>query len=106
MDLDPSAASSLLGGWAVPDKMLGVALADRIGQLVAEGQVPPGTRLPSTRSMGSALSISRTTVGAAHETLRAQGTLDSSRRACDPSAATGDWSFSDCGPAWMGCRTG
>ncbi|TDT33969.1 PLP-dependent aminotransferase family protein [Naumannella halotolerans] len=44
-------------------------LADRIGILIADGRVAPGTRLPSERDLATALGLSRTTVTGAYRTL-------------------------------------
>ncbi|MEU6061723.1 PLP-dependent aminotransferase family protein [Streptomyces sp. NPDC047097] len=57
------------------------ALADGIRLLVLEGRVPVATRLPAERELALALSVSRTTVAAAYEALRAEGFLESRRGA-------------------------
>lgn len=48
-------------------------LADGIRRLVCDGRLLVGTRLPSERTLTSELGLSRTTVGAALEVLRAEG---------------------------------
>ena len=57
------------------------ALAERISMLVLDGRLPPGTRLPSERSLAQALGSSRTTVAAAYALLRDSGFLASRRGA-------------------------
>ena len=54
-------------------------LADGIRLLVLEGRVPVAARLPAERELAAALSLSRTTVATAFETLRAEGFLKSRR---------------------------
>jgi DNA-binding transcriptional MocR family regulator len=48
-------------------------LARRIGELVALGQLPPGTRLPAERDLAAALTVSRVTVASAYRLLREEG---------------------------------
>ncbi|MFI6701309.1 PLP-dependent aminotransferase family protein [Streptomyces sp. NPDC050509] len=57
------------------------ALADGIRLLVLEGRVAVAARLPAERELALALSVSRTTVAAAYEALRAEGFLESRRGA-------------------------
>jgi DNA-binding transcriptional MocR family regulator len=57
------------------------ALADGVRLLVLEGRVPVAARLPAERELAAALSVSRTTVAAAYEALRADGFLASRRGA-------------------------
>lgn len=57
------------------------ALADGIRLLVLEGRVPVAARLPAERELALALAVSRTTVAAAYEALRAEGFLESRRGA-------------------------
>jgi DNA-binding transcriptional MocR family regulator len=57
------------------------ALADGIRLLVLEGRVPVAARLPAERELATALTVSRTTVAAAYEVLRADGFLESRRGA-------------------------
>ncbi|MFG2698068.1 PLP-dependent aminotransferase family protein [Kitasatospora sp. NPDC048407] len=57
------------------------ALADRVSRLVADGRLPAGTRLPAERELAAELRLSRTTVAAAYEALRADGFLRSRRGA-------------------------
>jgi DNA-binding transcriptional MocR family regulator len=53
------------------------ALADTLTALVLDGRVAPETRLPSERELAVALQISRATVTAAYDALRAKGFLES-----------------------------
>lgn len=48
-------------------------IADGLRLLIADGQVPAGTRLPSERELTAALGVSRTTVTRAYATLRESG---------------------------------
>ncbi|MGW7418007.1 SCO1417 family MocR-like transcription factor [Streptomyces sp. NPDC054863] len=57
------------------------SLADGIRLLVLEGRVPVAARLPAERELAVALAVSRTTVAAAYEALRAEGFLESRRGA-------------------------
>lgn len=50
-------------------------LAARLRALVDEGALPPGTLLPPDRRLAKALSVGRTTVVAAYDTLRQEGRL-------------------------------
>ncbi|WP_326692149.1 PLP-dependent aminotransferase family protein [Streptomyces sp. NBC_01795] len=55
------------------------SLADGLRLLVLEGRIPVATRLPAERELAAALHVSRTTVAAAFEALRADGFLESRR---------------------------
>ena len=63
-----------------------VGLADRLRLLIADGRIPPGTRLPSERELTGALDVSRTTVTRAYAVLRDRGYV-SSRRGSGSEAA-------------------
>lgn len=54
-------------------------LADGLRHAVADGRVPPGTRLPSERELTGAVGLSRTTVTRAYAELREQGYLRTRR---------------------------
>ncbi|NJP68607.1 PLP-dependent aminotransferase family protein [Streptomyces spiramenti] len=56
-------------------------LADGLRYLVLEGRIPVAARLPAERELAAALAVSRTTVAAAFEALRADGFLESRRGA-------------------------
>ncbi len=57
------------------------ALAEGVRLLVLEGRVPVAARLPAERELAVALGVSRTTVAAAYEALRAEGYAKSRRGA-------------------------
>ena len=50
-------------------------LARRVRELVALGQLPPGTRLPAERDLAAALAVSRVTVASAYRLLREEGAV-------------------------------
>ncbi|MDB1090372.1 PLP-dependent aminotransferase family protein [Streptomyces sp. ACA25] len=66
------------------------ALADGVRLLVMEGRLPVAARLPAERELATALSVSRTTVSAAFEALRADGFLQSRR-------GSGSWTAAPAG---------
>ena len=63
-----------------------LGLADSLRLLIADGRIPPGTRLPSERELTGALDVSRTTVTRAYAVLKERGYL-SSRRGSGSEAA-------------------
>jgi DNA-binding transcriptional MocR family regulator len=69
----------LLEGWAAGDGALHTRLTGRLRALVRSGLLPAGTRLPSERILADALNVSRNTVGAAFDELRADGVFSSRR---------------------------
>lgn len=71
--MDPEVLASALGGWRAGEGPLYQELADGIAELVTEGTVPSGARLPAERALASTLSVSRGTVVAAYEHLRDTG---------------------------------
>jgi DNA-binding transcriptional MocR family regulator len=54
-------------------------LASRLRALLHEGRVPPRARMPAERDLAGGLGVSRTTVTAAYDLLRAAGYLTSRR---------------------------
>lgn len=76
MRLDPLTIKGLLGRWVVPGQMLGLALADRLSELIDQGALPDGARLPAQRPLGQVLNVSHNTVGSAYQLLQLQGLLD------------------------------
>ena len=56
-------------------------LAERVRLLVLEGRIPVAARLPAERELAVALGVSRTTVAAAYDALRAEGFVRSRRGA-------------------------
>lgn len=63
-------------------------LAELVRELILNGELPLGTRLPSERDLAEAASISRTTVIAAYNVLRADSLITTQRR-------TGTWVSAD-----------
>lgn len=86
--------SELLSGWRPADGVGYRALADRIRLLIVDGRLPVGSRLPSEREFAAELGVSRTTVAAALDELRAADAIETRRgsgsvvRALAPSART------------------
>ncbi|MGA3031548.1 MAG: PLP-dependent aminotransferase family protein [Candidatus Limnocylindrales bacterium] len=68
-----------LGTWAAGPGPLYAQLASALQQQLGRGLLPAGARLPSERALGAALGVSRTTVVAAYDQLRAAGWLRSHR---------------------------
>ncbi|MEU4626825.1 PLP-dependent aminotransferase family protein [Actinoplanes sp. NPDC023801] len=66
---------SLLGEWRQAPVPLVDALATAIRCAVVDGRIPVGTRMPSERSLATALQVSRGTVVTALTTLRDSGWL-------------------------------
>ncbi|MGW6935172.1 MocR-like transcription factor YczR [Lentzea sp. NPDC054927] len=72
----------LLGSWRRGGARQGSAdLTAALKLLVADGRLPVGTRLPSERELTDALPVSRTTITAALDQLRAEGVVESRRGA-------------------------
>ncbi|GAA4706350.1 PLP-dependent aminotransferase family protein [Pseudonocardia yuanmonensis] len=70
----------LLGTWRPDDQRgLAAALTERVRLLILDGRLPLGTRIPAERELAAALDVSRTTVAAAYEALRADAFLESRR---------------------------
>src|SRR5215207_7629978 len=82
----------ILGDWRGNDAAY-AGLTSRIRLLILDGRLPLHTRLPAERELAETLDVSRTTVAAAYERLRADGFLRSRRGAgtwTDLPAAVGD----------------
>ncbi|OKI18940.1 GntR family transcriptional regulator [Nocardiopsis sp. TSRI0078] len=79
MDSSRNAAelADLFGAWSRGGGPLYRRLADALRELVDQGTLTPGERLPSERALATALRISRTTVVSAYDSLRSAGILDS-----------------------------
>lgn len=69
----------LLGDWQQGEGSLHGELAAQVRTLIRSGALPAGSRLPSERALGAALSVSRNTVTKALDELRADGLLSSRR---------------------------
>ncbi|MFD5831723.1 PLP-dependent aminotransferase family protein [Lentzea sp. NPDC060358] len=72
----------LLGSWrrGIP-RQCSADLVTAMKLLVADGRLPVGTRLPSERELTEVLPVSRTTITAAFDQLRAEGVVQSRRGA-------------------------
>ncbi len=66
-----------LGAWSVGKGSLQYKLTRAVSEAIKHGLLNPGVRLPSERSFAQALSVSRTTVVAAYDTLRETGWVES-----------------------------
>lgn len=71
--MEPDVLAAALGQWRSGDQALYRELADGIVDLVQDGSVPPGARLPAERTLAATLNVSRGTVVAAYEHLREVG---------------------------------
>jgi DNA-binding transcriptional MocR family regulator len=65
--------ATLLGPGPLATRPAYRGLSDAIRRLIGDGRLLVGTRLPSERALTTELGLSRTTVGAALELLRAEG---------------------------------
>lgn len=72
----PARLAALLAPWA-HQRPVYCALASGVRALVLDGRLPIGARLPSERALAERAGLSRTTVRAAYDVLRAQGYLRS-----------------------------
>ncbi len=69
--------SDILAGWATAAGALHARLTSGMKDAIRQGNLLPGTRLPSERALAKALAVSRTTVLTAYNELRASGWLES-----------------------------
>src|SRR5918997_4021427 len=60
-----------------PELPLDKQLYERVREAILAGQLPPGTRLPSTRTLASELGVSRGTTALAYDHLLLEGYLES-----------------------------
>ncbi len=67
----------LLGDWQTGERALHTQLASGLRALIASGALASGTRLPSERSLGATLGVSRNTVTKCFDLLRGEGVLSS-----------------------------
>src|SRR5438034_7920860 len=67
----------LLGVWSPGKGPLHRKLARAMQMAIGMGSVSPGVRLPAERALAQALTLSRTTVVAAYDTLREEGWVES-----------------------------
>ncbi|WP_431045537.1 PLP-dependent aminotransferase family protein [Streptomyces sp. P1-3] len=76
---DPSELLLLLGDWMAGPGPLYGKLAHALHRAVLAGDLGSGARLPSERGLAKALGVSRATVVAAYDELRALGAVESRR---------------------------
>ncbi len=74
--MSPAEFVNLLGRWTAGDGPVYARLARAIQQCVARGELGPGARLPAERTLARLLSLSRTTVVSAYESLREGGWVE------------------------------
>ena len=67
--------TAVLIGGAVDRPPAYLSIAETLRMLIADGRIPPETRLPSERELTGALGVSRTTVTRAYSLLRDSGHL-------------------------------
>jgi len=75
------ALARLLGDWQDGPGPMYARLSRRLGQLLSDGRVAPGVRLPAERRLALELGVSRTTIVRTYAELRRQGMLESRRGA-------------------------
>jgi DNA-binding transcriptional MocR family regulator len=68
---------TVLGLWSEGPGPLHRKLSDALRSAVDDGRLAAGERLPSERDLAQRLAVSRSTVVAAYDALRAEGTLES-----------------------------
>jgi DNA-binding transcriptional MocR family regulator len=76
---DPTVVAELIGNRIAGSGGLYRRLADAIAALIGSSDLPVGARLPAERPLADALAISRSTVVAAYDELRARGLVESRR---------------------------
>src|SRR5262249_20573239 len=69
----------VLGAWSTGRGPLHRKLSDALGRAIEHRALPPGTRVPAERELARRLLVSRSTVVAAYDELRARGFLESRR---------------------------
>ncbi|WIM97355.1 PLP-dependent aminotransferase family protein [Actinoplanes oblitus] len=73
--ISPAVLAARLGRWSAGRGPLYLLLAGRLRALIDDGELPPGTGLPTDRALAAGLSAGRTTVVAAYDLLRQEGRL-------------------------------
>ncbi|MDQ3771555.1 MAG: PLP-dependent aminotransferase family protein [Actinomycetota bacterium] len=68
-----------MGAWSAEPGSLQQNLVVTLRRLIDEGQLPPLARLPSERTLARSLAVSRATVMAAYDELKAHGYLSSAQ---------------------------
>jgi DNA-binding transcriptional MocR family regulator len=77
--MTPAALVGALGKWTVGEGPMYRRLARALEAAMDRGELEPGARLPAERVLALSLALSRTTVVASYETLRAAGRVESRR---------------------------
>src|SRR5690242_10841045 len=67
----------VLGGWSASSGPLYRQLATALHGAILRGDLPSGSRLPPERTLADALAVSRSTVVAAYDLLRAEAIVES-----------------------------
>lgn len=75
----PSTVLHVLGDWHHASGALYLSLARKIEEALERGDLPPGALLPSERVLAARLAVSRGTVVAAYDELRARGIVERRR---------------------------
>lgn len=73
--ITPTQLARQLSGWDIGTGPLHSLLSDAIRAVIVAGGLPQGAQLPSHRELARVLALSRTTVGAAYDTLKDEGWL-------------------------------
>ncbi|GLW90521.1 aminotransferase class I/II-fold pyridoxal phosphate-dependent enzyme [Actinokineospora globicatena] len=76
----------------------GIAVA--VGELIRDGELPPGTRLPTVRALAAELAVSPATVADSWGQLRAEQLINTGRRRGTTTLAPPDSTPHDCFPGW------
>ncbi|WP_433189549.1 PLP-dependent aminotransferase family protein [Actinoallomurus sp. CA-150999] len=76
---EPTVLLELLGDWTSAPGPRYRGLAEALRHTIRTGDLRPGERLPAERRLAEALAVSRATVVAAYDTLRASGLVESRR---------------------------
>ncbi len=75
LQMEPIEVAERLGRWSSGRGPLHALLSARLRQLIDEGELPPGERLPPDRALASALAVGRSTVVAAYDLLCRDGRI-------------------------------
>jgi len=89
----------LFGSWQPGRGDIGSSIQGHITQLVCDGRLPFGTHLPSERDLARELGVSRTTVAAVYDRLRAGGHVET-RQGAGSWVAKGHANASETAAPW------
>ncbi len=76
-EMDSNELVRVLGGWSASSGPLYRQLATALHGAILRGDLPSGSRLPPERTLADALAVSRSTVVAAYDLLRAEAIVES-----------------------------